>query len=295
MSFGFVVLLKYVRDGFEKDIIRSLRTYTQQVAISLENMNLISEAIEKERYQEEIKISKQVQKSLLPNHSLSYDNLRISFFSKSATTVGGDFFDYCTSNGKQYWVAIGDVAGKGTAAAFLMAQLKGIFRSLVQVCSGPRNLVVRANHALAYLTEKRAFITFSVFLIDTEKMLLRHVRAGHCQGIYYRHDTDEIIPLEPKGMGLGILKDESFKSYIHEEMFEYKSGDALYLYTDGVTEAKNVNGEMLGLENLTNFIYENKSLEAETVVKNFGMYLKEFCANDEEFDDDITFLAVRFY
>ncbi len=293
-SYGFVVLLKYVRDGFEKDIIGVLRTYTQQAALSLENMTLLSEAIEKERYLEEIKISKRIQKSLLPKYNLSYDDLKISHFTKSTGTVGGDFFDFCTSNGTHYWVAIGDVAGKGTSAAFLMAQLKGIFRSLVQVCSGPRNLVVRANHALAYSTEKTAFITLSVFLVDTEKRVLRHVRAGHCQAIFYSKQTNQLTLLEPKGMGLGILKDDSFKNYIEEEGIQYSEGDSLYLYTDGVTEARNEKSEMFGIEKLMNFISNNNQFEVEEIVVKLGQYLADFCGKSEE-DDDVTFLLVRFY
>jgi len=291
-SFGFVVLLKYIQDGFEKDIVRILRTYTHQAALSLENMSLISDAIEKERYLEEIKISKKIQKSLLPKLHLDNETLKISFYSKSTGTVGGDFFDYCASTNLQYWIAIGDVAGKGTSAAFLMAQLKGIFRSLVQVCSGPRNLVIRANLALAYSTEKTAFITLSAFLVDTDKKHIKHVRAGHCQGIFYRKQTNEHLILEPKGMGLGLVKDDTFKSYIEEQTLEYESGDALFLYTDGVTEARNKKGDMFGINNLLGFIYENNMLDTETIVKNFSFYLTEFCGENEE-DDDITFLAIR--
>lgn len=293
-SYGFIVLLKYVKEGFEKDIVSVLRTYTQQAAISLENMTLLSEAIEKERYLEEIKISKRVQKSLLPKYNLCNEVLDIAFFSKSTGTVGGDFFDYCTSNATQYWVAIGDVAGKGTAAAFLMAQLKGIFRSLVQVCSGPKNLVVRANNALAYSTEKAAFITMSVFLIDTQKRFFRHVRAGHCQALFHQGESQSLTLLEPKGMGLGMLKDESFRTYIDEESTSFENGDSLYLYTDGVIEARNEDGEMYGLERLKAFLSENHQLDAESIAQEFGSSLRAFCNGMEE-DDDVTFLAIRFY
>lgn len=291
--FGYIVLVKYTRDGFEKDITNILRTYTQQAAISLENTSLLSEAIEKERYLEEIKISKRVQQSLLPKYNLSFDNIKISHFSRSTGTVGGDFFDYCTSNGLQYWVAIGDVAGKGTAAAFLMAQLKGIFRALVQVCSGPRNLVIRTNYALAYNTERNTFVTLSVFLIDTNQRQIRHVRAGHCQAIYYSRKNEDVTLLEPKGMGLGMVKDDTYKTYIEEDGFQYQIGDALFFYTDGVTEAKNPQGEMLGIENLMQFVAENAENDIETILSNFEAYFNDFCGKAED-DDDVTFMAIKF-
>ena len=292
-NYGFVVLLKYVKDGFEKDILSVVRTYTQQAAISLENMTLMSDAIEKERYLEEIKISKRIQKSLLPKYNFSNEVLDISFYSKSTGTVGGDFYDFCTSDGIHYWIAVGDVAGKGTSAAFLMAQLKGIFRSLVQVCSGPRNLVVRANNALAYSTEKAAFITLSVFLVDTEGMFFRHARAGHCQAILVDGSTGNLSVLEPKGMGLGMLKDDSFRNLIEEENTPYQIGDCLFLFTDGVTEARNPLGELFGIERLKNFLASNYQLSTDTITDNFGNYLRQFCAELEE-DDDVTFLAIRF-
>jgi serine phosphatase RsbU (regulator of sigma subunit) len=292
-KYGFVVLLKYVKDGFEKDILSVVRTYTQQAAISLENMALMSDAIEKERYLEEIKISKRIQKSLLPKYNFSNEVLDISFYSKSTGTVGGDFYDFCTSDGIHYWIAIGDVAGKGTSAAFLMAQLKGIFRSLVQVCSGPRNLVVRANNALAYSTEKAAFITLSVFLVDTEGMFFRHARAGHCQAILVQGSTGNLSVLEPKGMGLGMLKDDSYRNFIEEENTPYQIGDCLFLFTDGVTEARNSSGELFGIERLKNFLASNYQSSTDTITSNFGDYLRQFCAELEE-DDDVTFLSIRF-
>ena len=292
-NYGFVVLLKYVKDGFEKDIISVVRTYTQQAAISLENMTLMSDAIEKERYLEEIKISKRIQKSLLPKYNFSNEVLDISFYSKSTGTVGGDFYDFCTSDGVHYWIAIGDVAGKGTSAAFLMAQLKGIFRSLVQVCSGPRNLVIRANNALAYSTEKAAFITLSVFLVDTEGMFFRHARAGHCQAILVDGSSGNLSVLEPKGMGLGMLKDDSFRNFVEEENTPYQIGDCLFLFTDGVTEARNPSGELFGIERLKDFLASNYQLSSEIVTDNFGTYLRAFCAEMEE-DDDVTFLAIKF-
>lgn len=292
-NYGFVVLLKYVKDGFEKDILSVVRTYTQQAAISLENMTLMSDAIEKERYLEEIKISKRIQKSLLPKYNFSNEVLDISFYSKSTGTVGGDFYDFCTSDGIHYWIAIGDVAGKGTSAAFLMAQLKGIFRSLVQVCSGPRNLVVRANNALAYSTEKAAFITLSVFLVDTEGKFFRHTRAGHCQAILVQGSTGNLSVLEPKGMGLGMLKDDSYRNFIEEENTPYQIGDCLFLFTDGVTEARNSLGELFGIERLKNFLASNYQSSTDTITDNFGNYLRQFCAELEE-DDDVTFLAIRF-
>lgn len=292
-KYGFVVLLKYVKDGFEKDILSVVRTYTQQAAISLENMTLMSDAIEKERYLEEIKISKRIQKSLLPKYNFSNEVLDINFYSKSTGTVGGDFYDFCTSDGILYWIAIGDVAGKGTSAAFLMAQLKGIFRSLVQVCSGPRNLVVRANNALAYSTEKAAFITLSVFLVDTEGKFFRHTRAGHCQAILVQGSTGNLSVLEPKGMGLGMLKDDSYRNFIEEENTPYQIGDCLFLFTDGVTEARNSLGELFGIERLKNFLASNYQSSTDTITDNFGNYLRQFCAELEE-DDDVTFLAIRF-
>lgn len=292
-KYGFVVLLKYVKDGFEKDILSVVRTYTQQAAISLENMTLMSDAIEKERYLEEIKISKRIQKSLLPKYNFSNEVLDINFYSKSTGTVGGDFYDFCTSDGILYWIAIGDVAGKGTSAAFLMAQLKGIFRSLVQVCSGPRNLVVRANNALAYSTEKAAFITLSVFLVDTEGCFFRHTRAGHCQAILVQGSTGNLSVLEPKGMGLGMLKDDSFRNFIEEENTPYQPGDCLFLFTDGVTEARNPSGELFGIERLKKFLASNYQSSTDTITDNFGDYLRQFCAGLDE-DDDVTFLAIRF-
>jgi phosphoserine phosphatase RsbU/P len=291
-KFGHVGMVKYTRDGFERDIISVLKTYTQQASISLENMVLLSEAIEKERYLEEIKISKRVQKSLLPKQFLQEERIQIACYAKSEGAVGGDFYDFFSPDNKIYWVAIGDVAGKGTAAAFLMAQLKGVFRALVQTSASPLDFMGRANKALVDTMERTAFITLSVFCINTEKRTYSHVRAGHCPALFSSASSAHLQTMEPKGIGLGLVKDDSFLSYIEEANGHYQIGDAFYLYTDGVIESKNDKGDIVGTDELAAFLSSRRRLPTEELIQQFDDFMAPLSENATE-EDDITFMAMR--
>lgn len=291
---GTLALLKDVVDGFNKEMIEIIRTFVNQAGISIENFRLLQEALENERYKEELKIAKQVQSSLLPE-SLDHhsDTFKVAGFSMSAAEVGGDYYDTLPINENRTAIIIGDVSGKGTSAAFHMSQLKGIFSSLAQLDITPDEFMVRANIAVSLSLEKNSFITASYFVIDVEDNTVSFVRAGHCPTLFYSASKKKAAYFESKGLGLGILRNNDFSKYVKVEKIDVKPGDILFLYTDGITEAKNTKNDEFGYDRLLHLLEENKDRDPEEIKDVIIESIFEFCGN-VPLDDDYTALIVKF-
>ncbi|HNP79147.1 MAG TPA: SpoIIE family protein phosphatase, partial [Cyclobacteriaceae bacterium] len=177
---GTLALLKELPDGFNKEMMQIVSAFANQAGISIENFRLLREAIQNERYKEELKIAKTVQKSLLPNRLETDADFEMAAFSESADEVGGDYYDTLRINDHQVGLIIADVSGKGTTAAFHMSQMKGIFHSLAQQGLDPKEFMVRANRALRYCLERGSFISATYFVVDTRDKKIFYSRAGHC-------------------------------------------------------------------------------------------------------------------
>ena len=285
-------LLKDVNDGFSNEMIEIIRTFINQASISIENYRLMEEAIVNERYKEELKIAKRVQDSLLPKVLQSNEDLEISGFSKAAAEVGGDYFDTYKMDDHRMAIIVGDVSGKGTSAAFHMSQMKGIFQSLVQINLNAREFIIKANNALSSCLDRTSFITTTYFILDSEKKKFEFSRAGHCPTLYYSASEDKVHFLEDNGLGLGILRDEQFDNYVDVHEKEYKSGDILFLYTDGITEAKNKDNEEFGYDRLKAFLKGHAGYSAEYIKEEMLKTLYAFCGSSN-LDDDITTLIVK--
>lgn len=289
---GSLTLLKDVNDGFGKDVIEIIRTFVNQASISIENYRLMEEAIINERYKEELKIAQRVHDSLIPKTLEANDDLEVSAFSEAAAEVGGDYFDTFKMDDHRLAIIIGDVSGKGTSAAFHMSQMKGIFQSLVQLNLSAKEFIIKANNALSGTLDRTSFITTTYFVIDSNKKTFEISRAGHCPTLYYSAKDKKVSFLEDNGLGLGILRDDQFDGFVDVSEINYQSGDILFLYTDGITEAKNDKNEEFGYDRLKDFLEKNAFYSAEYIKEEILITLNDFCGSSN-LDDDITTLIVK--
>ncbi|MDQ3394855.1 MAG: SpoIIE family protein phosphatase [Bacteroidota bacterium] len=290
---GTLVLLKEIEDGFNKEMIDILNSFASQASISIENSRLVSEAIENERYKEELKIAKRVQRSLLPKkveHNLDFD---LYAFSEAADEVGGDYYDTYQISEHKLALIIGDVSGKGTSAAFNMSQMKGVFHSLVQLDLSPKDFMIYANDALSRCLEKTSFITISFFVIDSKTKKICFARAGHCPTLIFTNNDKEAKYYTSKGLGLGIIRNSNFHNYVHVNEFGYKQDDIVLLYTDGITEAKNGQGAEYGYERLKEFLMHNANKTPDDFQEALIKDLYDFCGT-KVLDDDYTTLILKF-
>lgn len=291
---GLLVLLKDVIDGFNKEMIDIINSFVSQACISIENFELLSEALKNERYKEELKIAMRVQKSLLPHELINDDNFEMFAFYESADEVGGDYYDYFQVNSHKAAVIIGDVSGKGTSAAFHMSQMKGVFHSLVQLDLDPQSFLTKANSALSFCLEKTSFITAAYYMIDSLEKTVTFSRAGHCPALFYNDEKKAVNYFHNRGLGLGIVRSSNYEKYIDVNQIHYKPGDKLFLYTDGIVEAKNPEGEEFGYERLSNVVATYGGESPEKIKEKVIEALYRFI-DSEGLDDDYTILIIGFF
>ncbi len=290
---GTLALLKELPDGFNKEMTQIVSAFANQAGISIENFRLLKEAIQNERYKEELKIAKTVQKSLLPTTLQASEDFEISAFSESADEVGGDYYDTLKITDKQVGLIIADVSGKGTTAAFHMSQMKGIFHSLAQQALAPKDFMIRANHALKYCLERGSFISATYFVVDAAAKKIFYSRAGHCPVLFYRRSDGKASYLADRGAALGMMKGKEYCNYVESKEVPYHAGDVMVLFTDGITEAKSPKGEEFGLDRLRETLESVADRSPREMQDHLISHLYQYTGT-EDIDDDYTTMIVKF-
>ncbi|MGV3502227.1 MAG: PP2C family protein-serine/threonine phosphatase [Adhaeribacter sp.] len=292
-TFGILYLLKELEQGFDRETINVIRTFANQTVLTIENLRLADEAIQNERYKEELKIASTVQESLIPKTFPSDSWFEISCFSQAAKEVGGDFYDFLQLSEGRIAIIIGDVSGKGISAAFHMAQMKGIFHGLMQDDLEPVRFMTKANKALTHCLEKTSFITSSLYIIDYKLKGFFFARAGHCHTLYYNSMTEETFYFNTEGLGLGIIRDASYGRRIHNMHYDYNPGDVMVIYTDGILEARDENQEEYGEERLREVLAANFFLESDEIKNKIITDLNKF-TGQTPIHDDQTLIVIKF-
>lgn len=291
---GDMFLLKEVKDGFNKEMINIISTFVGQTSISIENYRLLNQAIKNERYREELEIAQRVQRSLLPSALHHNKCFEIDGFSAAADEVGGDYYETFRFDKDNFALIIGDVSGKGTSAAFNMSQMKGVFHSLVQLNFSPKVFLSKANSALSRCLEKNNFITTTYYTVNTKEKVIHFARAGHCPTLYFDRKMGDSRFLDIKGMGLGIVRNDTFDQYLEEGTLVYHTGDVLVMYTDGIVEAKNAKGEEFGYENLRMLLGNFHELPAREIRLKIIEEVYSFVGKETLPDDDYSLLVIKF-
>ena len=293
-AIGRMVICKEVRDGFNKEMINIISTFVRQACIAVENHRLLNQAIQNERYQEELKIAQRVQKSLLPTKLDHNDSFDICAYSNAADEVGGDYYDTYKLDEDRYVLIIGDVSGKGTSAAFNMSQMKGIFQSLIQLNLSPAQFMIKANAALSRCLERNHFITASIFLINTAQKTVCHARAGHVPTLMHQVLDKKSDYLGIDGLGLGILRNKQYENHVEEKTFSYSSGDVLVLFTDGIVEAKNEKSQQFGFERIRTLLEVYHELSPKEIQTKIIDSLHAYVGGDGLIDDDYSIMVIKF-
>jgi phosphoserine phosphatase RsbU/P len=292
-AIGSISLLKELPDGFNKEMTRILSAFSNQAGISIENFRLMEEALQNERYKEELKIAKMVSKSLLPQKLENDKDFEISAFSQSADDVGGDYYDTLRISETEVALIIADVSGKGTTAAFHMSQMKGIFHSLAQGGSNPHEFMSKANRALQFCLERGSFISAAYFVVNTENKVIHYSRAGHCPVLFYKSSENRAEFLKDKGAALGMLKHPGYAKMIESRCVDYRPNDVIVLYTDGITEARSDKHEEFGQERLAEVLQEFATKSSLEIQESIINRLYDFTGTTN-INDDYTTMIIKF-
>jgi serine phosphatase RsbU (regulator of sigma subunit) len=248
---------------------------------------------EKQRLDDELRIARDIQKSLLPVEPPRMAGLTIADLCEPAREVGGDYYDFFEIGPRQLGVLIADVSGKGTSAALYMAELKGLMLALSHQERSPRRLLIDVNRLLAEHLDNRSFITMTYAIIDLEAATLTLARAGHTPTIVVSGGASHLIT--PEGMVLGLRlpgAGERFEQMLCEHARPIVPGDVIVLYTDGITEAMDSDGELFGDTALAHLLASQQHLDAAGLRERVLREVKAF-VGDAEPHDDMTMVVIK--
>lgn len=275
---------------FYDDEAKAINAFSEYASIALENSRLLKESIEKERLEKELDVARDMQRKLLPANDPNFKELQISSIFIPAFEVGGDFFDYYTGKENEFSFIIGDVAGKGISAAFVMAEVKGIFESLSNILTSPKEILVNANKILSRTLHRKNFVSSLYGKINFSRSEFEFARAGHCPALLIRNG--EIIKYQPKGLALGLDYTERFEENLADVKIKLQKNDTLIFYTDGITESKNHLDEDFGDERFLETIKSNLNKDVNQIAKEIISEISLFANSSTQYDD-ITLLILK--
>ena len=291
---GVLFTSKAVTQGFEKDDVEAVSIFAAQAALALDHARLFEEQLEKERLARELDIARSVQQKLLPSRLPALPGLTLAAASVPAQEVGGDYYDFIALGEDRLAFIVADVSGKGTSAAFYMAEMQGIFQSASRLTRTPAEFLCHANAALHRSLEQGVFISAVYGILDARREELVLARAGHCP-VAAINLHGEARFLRPQGIGLGLDRGPIFRQSLTEERVALHPGDAFVLYTDGVVETRSADGEEeYGYDRLLDALRAHRHEDAEALHEALLGDLHAFTRR-AAYDDDMTLIALKWH
>ena len=247
---------------------------------------------ERQRMKLELDFARRAQLKMLPQTLPEATGLDIAAFSEPAREVGGDYFDFFHLSDDTLGFAVGDVSGKGISAALYMTLLKGSLQSQASLNTSPKDLLSHTNRTFFKSAERTTFVTLLYGVIDLRNNTLTFARAGHNPILIYRPHSHMLYFLKPPGIGIGLEQGAVFDRVLEQETFALQRGDIIIVYTDGLTEARNMRDEEFGEERLNELIKSQPIASAEELIQRIKNGYFSFTGRADP-HDDLTCLVIR--
>src|SRR5829696_3584658 len=273
-----------------------LMSIAAQLALIIDNARLTERMVAQERMRRELALAAEVQQRLLPSCAPKGAGMEIAGFCEPARGVGGDYYDFIDFDDKQLGVAIADVAGKGMPAALLMSTVQATLRSLTarngnngSASHELSSIVSKLNRLLFNTTNGEHYVTFFYATFDQTTQRLTYVNAGHNPPLYLQADSSaEFRELTSGGLVAGAFEHAVYE----QETVQMKPNDLPFLYTDGLTEALNVEGEEFGADRIMETLKSIVSLSADQIRDVVARRVKDWCDGVSLYDD-LTFVVMK--
>jgi len=272
---------------FTADDQKLMSIIAAQSAHVIENARLLEEEKQYLLIQEELKMAMDIQKNLLPKSLPKVDGYDIVSFILPAREVGGDYYDFIQVSEKEIAVCIGDVSGKGLPAALLVGNLQATIRGQCIIPSTCSERIVRANRLLFESTDSSKFATFFYGLLDIGNGSFCYCNAGHNYPLLF-HKQGKYDLLDTGGIILGGIPEYSFE----EKKTKLESGDILFLYSDGVSEAMSPDEVEFGEEEIIELIKNNLELTSTGLLEKIKDAIKSHAGKAPQ-SDDITMVIIK--
>jgi steroid delta-isomerase-like uncharacterized protein len=246
----------------------------------------VAQAQERERIEQELRVARQIQRSLLPEATPELYGWQFATYYEPAREVGGDFYDFLELENGRLGLVVGDATGKGMPAALVMATTRGMLRAVAQSLDSPGEVLARVNEALYPDVPSEMFVTCFYAILDPAAGRLRYANAGHDLP-YVLHHGEGTHELRARGMPLGLMPEMSYE----EKEAVLREGDSVLFYSDGLVEAHDPHYEMFGFPRLGALIAEYG--KERSLVDSLLEELYSFTGEGWEQEDDITLLTLK--
>ena len=249
----------------------------------------VKRIVERERVKAEIDAANRIQAALLPLDTPSLAGASVASHYRAATEIGGDYFDFLPMPAGEIGIAFGDVSGHGLTSGIVMSMAKAALLVQVEYDPSPRSVLNVLNEIVIKTAPKRILMTFFFGLLDPRSQTLRFSSAGHLDPYVYRGAPKRLEPLSSWGFPLGVRRREPFR----EHTVEFSAGDRLILYSDGLIEAIDDDGEPFGFDRFEKTLIESGHLTADEIKKALLTSVRKFTRNRPP-EDDQTLVVVSF-
>ncbi|HZA38795.1 MAG TPA: GAF domain-containing SpoIIE family protein phosphatase [Candidatus Baltobacteraceae bacterium] len=268
------------------------KSIAEQSAFALYNAIIYSMANEKKRLDHDLEIARDIQRILLPAEAPAINGFQISGLNVPARQVSGDYFDYIQVDDERLGVAIADVSGKGVPASLIMAICRSVLRAEAARNPSPADVLRKVNRQLYPDIKEDMFISMAYLILDHQRDGITLARAGHDAPLLYKRQSQTVTPIKSPGMVVGIDSGNVFDRLTADFAVPLERDDCLVLYTDGVTEALNSDGDEFGIDRMIQSVRASATDGAQTIVKRIIEDVRNFTGSFPQ-NDDITLIAIR--
>src|SRR6202049_1590110 len=268
------------------------KSIAEQSAFALYNAIIYSEANKKKRLDHDLGMARDTQRVLFPAEPPSVNGFEISGINVPARQVSGDYFDYIKVDEERLGVAIADVSGKGVPASLIMAICRSVLRSQAAQNPSPADVLQKVNRQLYPDIKEDMFISMAYLILDLVRGGVTLARAGHDAPLLYKRVSQTVTPLKPPGMVVGIDSGNVFDRITSDFPVPLERDDCPVLYTDGVTEALDTEGNEFGVERAIQSVRASADNGAQAIIARLIDDLRNFVGSHPQ-NDDITLIAIR--
>jgi sigma-B regulation protein RsbU (phosphoserine phosphatase) len=274
-------------NAYSNDDLEVLLLLASQVAIIIEKVMLHEQMIEKQRLETQLEVARQVQLELLPARDPQIDGFDISAYNFPTEEVSGDYYDWVRIYDDQIGIVIADVSGKGVPAALLMAFLRASLRAATHIGYATHISMAKVNYLLWESIERNQFVTAFYGILDATNRTLSYSNAGHVPALLMNPDGTARYE-ERGGVPLGMFRDTRYYEYFQT----IEPGQVFVLYTDGVSEAMNPDGEEYGRDRLLASVRSCRELSAREMIDFIHRDLIAW-TDGHGTHDDVTFFIIK--
>lgn len=277
---GVMAVLNKQRGSFTHDDQFLLQALADQGGLSINNAMLTNEVRNQERLKRDLQIARDIQQRLQPERCPIVPGFELAARGSSATEVGGDYYDFFWVDEDRLGIVVADVSGKGVPAALTVAMMRSVFRTQAKGNRDVRDVLTRVNEFMGQDLRRDMFITCVYGILEISAKRFAWARAGH-EPILVAHDNAPTDVLKPEGFALGVIDSPLFEEMLEVQTVELQSGDRMLIFTDGLTEAMNSEGEEFGMDRILRVMKH----EAGSAAPELNLPSKPACDSDLSAED----------